>query len=61
MALGAVYNSRQFFGGTGAANVYNASTVRCRLCADREQLESLAAASVTRGFTPGERARYLRR
>jgi hypothetical protein len=43
------------------ASLIGLNEYRCRLCADLEQLESVAATSVTRGFTPAERARYLKR
>jgi WD40 repeat protein len=43
------------------ASLIGLNEYRCRLCANLQQLESLAATSVTRGFTPGERGRYLKR
>jgi WD40 repeat protein len=43
------------------ASLVGINEYRCRLCANREQLESLAATSVTRGFTGPERTQYLRR
>jgi WD40 repeat protein len=43
------------------ASLIGVDEYRCRLCANLKQLESLAATSVTRGFTPAERARYLKR
>jgi WD40 repeat protein len=43
------------------ASLVGLSEYRCRLCVNRGQLESLAATSVTRGLTPAERTRYLKR
>jgi WD40 repeat protein len=43
------------------ASLVGLNEYRCRLCANLKQLESLAASSVTQGFTPAERARYLKR
>jgi WD40 repeat protein len=43
------------------ASLAGLKTYRCRLCANLEQLKSLAATSVTRGFTRVERAHYLKR
>ncbi len=43
------------------ASLVGLNEYHCRLCADLKQLESLAASSVTRGFTAAERAHYLKR
>jgi WD40 repeat protein len=43
------------------ASLIGLDEYRCRLCANLEQLESIAARSVTGGFTPAERAQYLKR
>jgi WD40 repeat protein len=43
------------------ASLIGLNEYRCRVCANRQQLESLAATSVTRGFTPAERDQYLKR